>query len=65
MIELVIGLGIGITFGMYLSSQIEKHIDRRCKSKRRVDEFFLKDDINITEDITHYYTHIKKEEDVN
>ncbi len=65
--ELIIILVVGIVLGMYIASQIKSHIygeKQNQKLKRNMDEFFLKDNIDKTENITHYYTHIKKE-DVN
>ena len=65
-------IGMGIAIGIYISSQIEKHIDGRTNNKKLLKNMkeFDKDRFvktNMTKkDILHYYTHIKKEKkDVN
>lgn len=56
-------IGIGITIGIYISSQIDKHISKGIGLKEFKDKVEKKD-MSI-KDITHYYTYIKKEEDDN
>tara|TARA_R110002020_G_scaffold130044_1_gene291050 strand:+ start:1155 stop:1373 length:219 start_codon:yes stop_codon:yes gene_type:complete len=61
-------IGCGVAIGMYISSMIDRHIDNSINPKmnKTKKELGLEDNKDITEDnILHYYTYIKKEDDVD
>ena len=37
MIEIIIGLGVGIALGMYVSSQVKCHISKRINNKELIE----------------------------
>jgi len=61
MIELIIGLGVGIVIGMYVVGQIQNHIENRTQNKDLLDNMKKYDTSYNDGNFTYYYTHKKRE----
>ena len=57
-------IGMGITIGMYIASQISQSIKNNTNEKlfRNIEEYEKNNTTDINSNNSHYYTHIKKGE---
>tara|TARA_R110000744_G_scaffold89619_4_gene174232 strand:+ start:13239 stop:13442 length:204 start_codon:yes stop_codon:yes gene_type:complete len=57
-------IGMGITIGMYIASQISQSIKNNTNEKllRNMNEYDKNNTTDINNNNSHYYTHIKKGE---
>lgn len=61
--ELILTTGVGIVIGMYITTQIKKHVANRNQNKELLKNMREFDKTYNNGNFTYYYTHKKKEND--